>query len=68
MVATTELSGITDAKAAAQTEVMARSESLIELSHDIHDDPELSWEEHRAAARIAELLASAGFDVTVGAY
>lgn len=68
MVATTELSGIATAKAAAQAEVEAHRAALIELSHAIHDDPELSWEEHRAAARVAELLAAHGFDVTVGAY
>ncbi|MFT4108600.1 amidohydrolase [Propionicimonas sp.] len=68
MVATSELSGIAAAKAAAQAEVEENREALIGLSHAIHDDPELSWEEHRAAARVADLLGSAGFEVTTGAY
>ncbi|MFJ3957220.1 amidohydrolase [Arthrobacter sp. NPDC090010] len=34
---------------------------LLELSHALHADPELSGEEHRAAARVRALLAAAGF-------
>lgn len=34
----------------------------------IHENPELSWEEHEAAARITALLEDAGFEVTRGAY
>lgn len=57
-----------DLKALAESEIEARRAELIELSHAIHSDPELSWEEHRAVARIASVLADAGFDVEVGAY
>ncbi|MFT4214698.1 MAG: M20 family metallopeptidase [Microbacterium sp.] len=49
-------------------EVEARRDQLLALSHAIHADPELSWEEHRAAARIADLLEEAGFAVERGAY
>lgn len=38
------------------------------LSRAIHDDPELSWQEHRAAARVAEHLQAAGLDAVVGAH
>lgn len=34
---------------------------LIELSHALHADPELGNDEHRARARIAELLTGGGF-------
>ncbi len=55
-------------KARAESEIEARRSQLIELSHAIHADPELSWEEHRAVARIAAVLEDAGFAVEVGAY
>ncbi|MDA3630735.1 amidohydrolase [Saccharopolyspora sp. WRP15-2] len=41
---------------------------LIELSHAIHANPELSYQEHDSAALVAETIRSAGFDTTVGAY
>ncbi len=41
---------------------------LLKLSHAIHADPELSWQEHRAAGRVATLLSEHGFEVTTGAY
>src|SRR4051795_9715121 len=41
---------------------------LVELSHAIAADPELAYEEHRAAARCADLLEAGGFDVERGAY
>ncbi|GAC1495952.1 MAG: M20 family metallopeptidase [Candidatus Limnocylindrales bacterium] len=40
-----------------------RSE-LIALSEAIHADPEIGYQEHRAAARIATLLAAQGFTLT----
>ncbi|MBX3217158.1 MAG: M20 family metallopeptidase [Labilithrix sp.] len=40
--------------------------ALAKLSHDIHANPELRFEEHKAAAWIAELLRSRGFDVELG--
>ncbi len=41
---------------------------LVDLSHTIHANPELSWEEHEAAALIAKTLTDAGFAVELGAY
>lgn len=37
---------------------------LIELSHSLHAEPELAFAEHRSAAKITELLAGYGFEVT----
>jgi amidohydrolase len=39
-------------------------EELVGLSEALHGDPETAWEEHRAAARVPEPLAAAGFEVT----
>lgn len=39
---------------------------LIELSHSIHSEPELAFEEHRSAAKVCELLASHGFEIEAG--
>src|SRR3954470_22173227 len=41
---------------------------LIELSHAISADPELAYQEHRAAERCAVLLEKHGFAVERGAY
>ncbi|MGI8613459.1 MAG: M20 family metallopeptidase [Nocardioidaceae bacterium] len=41
---------------------------LLDLSHALHADPELAYQEVRSAARCADLLASGGFDVERGAY
>ena len=55
-------------RARVQAEIEARKEQLLALSHAIHADPELSWQEHRAVARIAPILEDAGFAIEVGAY
>src|SRR5687767_9164664 len=41
---------------------------LVDLSHDIHDHPELGYEEHHAVAAVAGLLQRHGIDSEVGAY
>ncbi|MFF2773915.1 amidohydrolase [Streptomyces sp. NPDC058052] len=46
----------------------ARREDVIALSHALHADPELAYEEHRAARRIADLVEAAGFETERGAY
>ena len=55
-------------KQRAAEEVERRKEQLVALSHAIHENPELSWEEHAAAALVADALRDAGFAVEVGAY
>ncbi len=39
---------------------------LIALSHSIHSEPELAFEEYRSAAKVAELLAAHGFEIESG--
>ncbi|MFD5600843.1 M20 family metallopeptidase [Leucobacter sp. NPDC058333] len=43
-------------------------ESLLGLSHAVHDDPETGFLEHRAAARVAGYLREHGFAAIIGAY
>ncbi len=45
----------------------ARREPLLALSHAIHADAELGFEEHTSSARVAEAMVAAGFTVTHGA-
>ena len=56
----------TQAKKLARDRVELAHEALIGLSHWIHANPELGYEEHRACAWVAEWLEKAGFDVEVG--
>ena len=52
-----------DAKTAVAAAVDAVRDELIDLSHRIHANPEPAFEEHQAAAWIAEILAAHGFAV-----
>ncbi len=54
--------------AAVTTAVDSLADTLVELSHTISADPELSYEEHRAAARCADLLETHGFAVERASY
>jgi amidohydrolase len=55
-----------DAKRTAEAAVDAGLPELLRLSHDIHDHPELSYEEVRSAEVTAEALERGGFTVTRG--
>ncbi len=44
--------------------VEARRELIIDVSHRIHANPEVAFEEHAAADLLAGILAGAGFEVT----
>jgi metal-dependent amidase/aminoacylase/carboxypeptidase family protein len=44
--------------------VAARRGDLIELSHSIHAEPELAFDEHRSCAKTQALAAERGFAVT----
>lgn len=46
----------------------AMREDLLRASRAIHANPELSFEEHQAAALLVKMLRKAGLDVTEGAY
>jgi amidohydrolase len=39
------------------------TETIVALSHDLHAHPEIAWEEVRSCARVAGVLADAGFVV-----
>lgn len=54
----------TDAKRSAQRVIEAARERLIGLSHSIHAQPEVAFEEVLASGWVATLLDSAGFAVT----
>lgn len=55
-----------DAKAGAKERIGAIQDELIALSHRIHANPELGFEEHKASAWLCEMLADAGFQVEAG--
>ena len=43
-----------------------RADDLLALSHAVHGDAEVGFEEHTSSARVADVLDRAGFDVTHG--
>ena len=55
-----------DAKAGAREQFATVQDSLIALSHRIHANPELGFEEEKASLWIADMLADAGFTVQRG--
>src|SRR5262245_40444252 len=55
-----------DAKTGARERFTATQESIIALSHRIHANPELGFEEEQAATWLAEILSQAGFAVEKG--
>lgn len=57
-----------NAKRHAADVVGVWSDRLVALSHRIHANPELAFEETRASAWVAEALAAAGFEVEHGCY
>ncbi|MEU4272566.1 amidohydrolase [Streptomyces sp. NPDC026092] len=50
----------------ARAVLTRRQDEVLALSHQLHADPELAYEEHRSARRITDLVEAAGFDVTRG--
>ena len=52
----------------ARQRIEGGREALLRLSHDLHADPELAWEEHHAASRVAAALDEFAFDVRQPAY
>jgi amidohydrolase len=55
-----------DSKAAAAEKLRARQGDLIALSHRIHANPELGFEERLASAWLCEMLSDAGFKGEAG--
>jgi amidohydrolase len=58
--------GSAAAKRTAEAAVDASLTDLLALSHDLHAHPELSYEEVRSAAMVADALERGGFTVTRG--
>ncbi|MGW4705486.1 M20 family metallopeptidase [Streptomyces sp. NPDC004285] len=58
----------TTARDHSRATLSRHQDTVIGLSHALHADPELAYEEHRAARRITDLVERAGFDVTREAY
>jgi len=50
----------------ADRAIEAASDTLIALSHSIHAEPELAFDEHRSAAKIVDVLRDGGFEVRTG--
>ncbi|WP_420037714.1 amidohydrolase [Streptomyces sp. cg28] len=57
-----------DLREHARTAVTRRQDDVIALSHSLHAEPELAYEEHKSARKIADLVERFGFDVRRGAY
>ncbi|MGW5731206.1 M20 family metallopeptidase [Nocardia beijingensis] len=55
-----------DAVARGDAAICAASAELIALSHAIHDEPELAFEETRSVAKTIAPLAERGFEIEVG--
>jgi amidohydrolase len=55
-------------RAAALAAIAGASERLTALAAALHADPELSFDEHRAVARIAGVLAEGGLEVETGVH
>jgi amidohydrolase len=64
----TTADGTAAAKRAAQARITQERPSLVALADRIHAHPETAWEEHRAAAWVADAVAAAGFETEVGAF
>ena len=61
-----DASHVTARKEGARARLNAARDSLVALSHRIHDNPELGYEEEKASAWVSEALDAAGFAVERG--
>lgn len=52
---------------AVENTVRCRGADLVELSHAIHAEPELAFDEHRSCAKTQKLVAERGFHITASA-
>lgn len=58
------MSDSTALKRQAQRALQTAAPALIELSEALHADPEVAWQEHRSARRVATVLSAHDFAVT----
>lgn len=56
----------TTAKSGAQEQLRSAQAKIVALSHRVHANPELGFEEEKACAWLSEELSEAGFNVTSG--
>lgn len=56
----------TTAKSGAQEQLRSAQGKIVALSHRVHANPELGFEEEKACAWLSEELSEAGFNVTSG--
>lgn len=56
------------ARARSRAALSSVQDTVLGLSHSLHAEPELAYEEHRSARKIADVMEAAGFDVTRSAY
>ncbi|WP_374311583.1 M20 family metallopeptidase [Microbacterium sp.] len=66
--ATETLIDLTEAKERSAEAVRSWEERLVQVSHEIHANPEIAFQEHHAAELVAAALRDAGFTTTVGAF
>jgi amidohydrolase len=59
---------VTEAKQKIRAEIERLTPTLLEVSHEIHANPELNFEEHLAHEILTEVLADEGLPVQRGAY
>lgn len=52
---------------AVENAVRRRGSDLVALSHAIHAEPELAFDEHRSCAKTQALVAERGFEITAAA-
>ncbi|MER5951856.1 amidohydrolase [Streptomyces sp. NPDC001904] len=57
-----------DPREHARAVVTRRQDEVIALSHSLHAEPELAYEEHKSARKIADLVERAGFGVRRGVH
>ena len=55
-----------DPRARLAADIRAHGDDLVALSHAVHADAETAFEEHKSSRRVADALASGGFDVDFG--
>ncbi|MGY4710433.1 M20 family metallopeptidase [Mycolicibacterium sp. CBM1] len=55
-----------DPVSTVESEVGRRRHDLVELSHSLHAEPELAFDEHRSCAKTQTLAAERGFDIAPG--
>jgi amidohydrolase len=63
---TVTLGGIVDLRSEIADRIDARRDGLIALSHAVHADAEIAYEEHASSRRVAAALEAGGFDVLAG--